>query len=363
MNILHIIPDLHGGGAQKFCMDLANEQAKTHYVTVCSLFDIEEHMFMAKGLDQRVKVITLHKKLGLDISIFFKIAKLIKHGHYDIINTHLRALFYSMIPVLSGRYTFFHTIHNMANKEAFCHKMYNFFFHYRHVKPIGISPEVLKSIHDLYGEAFSIMIPNGTKPLSQTQQYSTTKQETDRYRLTPSTKLFLTIGRIEKQKNHTMLVDVFNRLIKDGYDVALMIIGDDPSTDKATLTALQAKASDRIHFLGMKANIADYLLCSDGFCLSSLYEGLPITLLEALSLGIIPLCTPVGGMIDVIVDGDNGFLSQDVSSDAFYEMLSHFCGLSGDELLHLQKRGRETFEASYDIALTSQRYLTTYQLL
>ena len=72
---------------------------------------------------------------------------------------------------------------------------------------------------------------------------------------------------------------------------------------------IQASACDKIHFLGEKDNVNDYMMCSDAFCLSSQYEGLPISLLEAFSYGLTPICTPVGGIPDVITDGVNGYLS------------------------------------------------------
>ncbi|RGJ63668.1 glycosyltransferase [Bacteroides stercoris] len=87
---------------------------------------------------------------------------------------------------------------------------------------------------------------------------------------------------------------------------------------------LQEQACDKIYFLGLKKNVGDYLKNSDAFALSSLNEAMPITLIEALACGCIPLSTPVSGSVDIIQNGKNGFLSKDFSVDSYITMLKDF---------------------------------------
>ena len=63
---------------------------------------------------------------------------------------------------------------------------------------------------------------------------------------------------------------------------------------------------------------------SDAFCLASSYEGFPISLIEAMSVGLVPLCTPVGGIIDTISNDVNGLLAYDYSENAIYELLNKY---------------------------------------
>jgi glycosyltransferase involved in cell wall biosynthesis len=363
MKILHIIPDLHGGGGQKFCIDLCNELSKEHDVTICSLFDIEEHMFMADALDSNVKRIILHKKLGFDISIFFKINTLLKTGEYDIVNTHLRALFYSSLAIPLNKKNYFHTVHSMADKETgkIQRLIYGMLFKIFKVIPIGISKKVLDSIHSEYGKQFSTLIENGTKQLKATDAFENTKLEIESYKKSVNTKVFLTIGRIAKEKNHAMLINVFHQLIAENEDVILLIIGNDPLSGNPTLNQLQLIAKPEIHFLGEKQNIVDYLLCSDAFCLTSLYEGLPITLIESMSQGIIPICTPAGGIVNVIKNNNNGFLSTDFTEKSYYEKIKKFMSLTVKEKTILSANCIQDFNKYYDIAITSKKYIKLYK--
>ena len=99
---------------------------------------------------------------------------------------------------------------------------------------------------------------------------------------------------------------------------------------------------------------------SDFFVLSSDAEGLPITLLEAMSMGVIPICTPVGGIVDVVKDGYNGFLSHHVDDESFYESVRR-------ALINRKKIDRKTlideFKEKYSMEMCSKKYYKLYETI
>jgi len=362
MKILQIIPSLHSAGAEKFVIDLSNELAKTNEVIICSLFSIEENMFMVKQIDKNIKVITLNKRLGLDLQIFIKIYKLIQEEQPDVVNTHLRALFYSSYAIFKFKIKFFHTVHNIASKET--GKIYRFIykilFKKFNVTPIAISKIVLDSIQKVYSNKFNILIENGVVKLGESQKILYVKKEIESLKSTKNTKVFINIGRITEQKNQIVLIRAFNKLIENGYDIILLIIGEDSDVEKKLLNKLKDVASNKVYFLGQRENVIDYLICSDAFCLSSLYEGLPITLLETLSVGTIPICTPAGGVVDVI-DKDHGFLSSGFTDTEYYKVMKQFLSLNNNSIYEMEENCKQLFIEYYNIQKTAKTYFELYK--
>jgi len=71
---------------------------------------------------------------------------------------------------------------------------------------------------------------------------------------------------------------------------------------------------------------------SDAFCLSSSWEGMPISLIEAFFTATIPVCTPAGGVKDMIKDGVNGILSTDLSKGSYKEAIIRYLNMNIDEI-------------------------------
>lgn len=123
------------------------------------------------------------------------------------------------------------------------------------------------------------------------------------------------MARCHPQKNQERLFKTFDRLKEEKVEFHLLVLGagyENGWMDKY-------KGDSQIHIIGERNNVADYMCFADFFVLTSDYEGLPLTLLEAMSLGVVPVCTPAGGIVDVIHDGVNGYLTKGFSDEEFYE--------------------------------------------
>ena len=89
--------------------------------------------------------------------------------------------------------------------------------------------------------------------------------------------------------------------------------------------------------------------------MSSVVEGMPISLIEALSCGLVPICTAVGGIVDMIEDGQTGFLSYDLTLDSYVEAIKRFIALTINEKNSMKKRCAEKGEL-YSIEECSNKY-------
>ncbi|GFE85462.1 glycosyltransferase [Steroidobacter agaridevorans] len=163
-----------------------------------------------------------------------------------------------------------------------------------------------------------------------------------------------TVGRLVPVKNHKCLLHAF-KLIHDEIDAArLIIVGDGPLAAQLESLAAQLGISGQVLFTGFQRDVNQYLRGLDAFVLSSLHEGVPMSLLEAMSMYIPVVCTRVGGIPEVITDNHNGML---VDSDDAESLAAALKKLAADrsfaERLAANARATVTGELSFDSCLAS----------
>ena len=123
---------------------------------------------------------------------------------------------------------------------------------------------------------------------------------------------------------------------------------------------LEPYLNERIIYLGERSDVRDLLAESDAFCLPSIWEGMPVTLLEALSVGCITICSPVGGIPEVITNGENGFLSSDSSEEAYYKALKSFVFCTDIEIKDMKQKCLKTFD-KFRISEVVKKYIEVYK--
>jgi glycosyltransferase involved in cell wall biosynthesis len=180
------------------------------------------------------------------------------------------------------------------------------------------------------------------------------KLEFAKYKKTEKTKILLNVASLSPAKNQTMLCDAVNYLVKNGYDVVLLIMGRKVS--QSFYEKILERKTDKIYLLGEKHNPRDYMAESDIFCLGSTVEGMPISLIEAFSTGIIPVCTPVGGIVNMIQDGINGFLSNEVTEESYIEALKKALDLNENDMMEMKRQSLLSF-SRYSMEKCANSYL------
>lgn len=359
MKIVEFINTLASGGAEKFVVDLCNELTELgHEVHLITLSESEKrYTFNKQFLDNKVNYHCLNVSTQFRFSTIFKLEKLICDIGPDVVNSHLNFIYCCKLALTKKNIRFYYTLHNLApmciGKEPF-KLMAKYIFSKNAIHPITISEECAKSYTEYFDLPKPVVITNGRAKGTLSGKYNDVLSEISSYKKDCNTKVFVHVARCHPQKNQELLIKSFNRIIADNYNAILLIIGSKFNSDLGK--NLQRQACANIHFIGEKSNVSDYLACSDYFCLSSKYEGLPISLLEALSWGITPVCTPVGGIVDVIKDGISGYLSQDLSVSAYTNALERAIQnpLSKDSLIKM-------YSDTYSMSLCAKKYIAIYQ--
>jgi glycosyltransferase involved in cell wall biosynthesis len=314
MKIIHIVNDLKIGGLQKFVCELSRESSLKYEVTLLVLNHCDKDRVYS--VDSRVNVIFFSEKKYL--SRMLRIKKVIKKYKPDIVHTHGLTLFLSILSQLRfcrSSLRRVHTVHNMAEKEAGKIRSYFHWFSFKFlgVTPITISNEVDNSFSEYYKGIARFQINNGINEVSKTNKFEKVVRHLNEIKNDEETKIIINVGRIDGQKNQKLLIEAFNK-IKESNNVILLIAGSgDNENNNFYKNIVDSYDLDKIHFLSEVDNISDYLYCSDIFCLSSKFEGLPIALLEAMSVGLTCVSTKAGGT-SMVINERVGYLTEDFNS-------------------------------------------------
>lgn len=359
------MPQLSSGGGERFVVDLCNELVEMgHEVKLIVSHSLERPglAFYLPELDKRVELESMNKRMGADFGLPVRMLRSIRRFRPDVVHTHLNGIVYSALSALrAGRVVHCHTVHNAAEKEAGAsflgRGVRRLLFKSKRVLPVTISEESQRSFREFYGMD-APMIANGRNVPQPVPVSDAVRREVEALKRTPHTRVLVNLARIISVKRQDLIARVCKRLESDGYDFLMMFIGR--SIDDEVVRGIKDAECGNVHMLGERTNPLEYLAVADSFCLMSEYEGMPISLIEAIGCGCVPVCTPVGGLRNVIVDGENGFLASDLSEDACYVALKRFLDLTDEELAKRKKAAVTTY-APYGMRTCAEQYLKLFE--
>lgn len=305
MKVMQIIPNLCLAGAEVMCTNLAISLKRIGVdVIVVSLF--KEETYLTERLrDEKINVLYLNKHLGMDFSIFRKLNLIIRKEHPDVIHTHLYVLPYVFPVALINKIKVFHTVHSVANKEQrfigrkFAHILFNYF----HVIPVALSKKIQETICEEYNlcENRVPIIFNG----EDLSLYICKKNYSIKEKI-----YILHVGRFVETKNQMMIIDALMEFFYEYPCAEIHFLGN-CNTELGKECKERVNASDlrdRFYFEGVKGDVSTFFAKADVFILPSLYEGIPMTIIEAMASGLPIIASNRGGIGDMITDGVDGIL-------------------------------------------------------
>lgn len=355
-----IIPTLNIAGAEKLATSLANEYSKKNDTSIIVLFKSKDKD-LKNQINKKIKLIQLDKKNNLYSKLIlpFILLKLIKKEGFDIIHTHLSSLFYLFPFAKFLNIKIFHTIHNIAKKDANNINQHtnNFLFKNRIATPVAISEEIQKTILELYNYHAPI-IHNGSYKAMKTDKFSETEKFLLKLKAHKYKKMVCSIARLTPQKNHKLLIEC----AKEKSDILFICLGDWGIEEQEYAEEIieSMKNTDNIKYIGVKDNVSDYLILSDAIIFTSLYEGLPISLLEAISIGKPCISTAVGGIPDLITP-ECGYITYSINDKN--SILSLIEKWQKDDDSELNKKKNiliSTFDKNFSIENCANKYLTLF---
>lgn len=358
MKVVEIMPEFGLAGAEIMCENLIYGLIdKNIEVVVVSLYTFESAItdrMKARG----IRIIYLGKKSGLDFSVYKKLNDVLKTEKPDVVHTHRYVMQYAIPCALINRVQVcVHTVHNVAKKEQdfIKRKQAYLFYHLLKVRAVALSNEIKKTVCAEY------KLKENEVPVIFNGEDLSGFRKKDNYQKGERLKI-LHIGRFMDAKNHKCIMETAIELLHMGQKIELFLVGNYETEigSKCIEMVRENKCDKYIHFMGLQDNVKPFLENADIFILPSKYEGVPMSLIEAMATGLPIIASNVGGIPDMIDNYESGILITPNKE----ELKKTIEELSENEGLR-KKMGENAYIRSreFDSSKMAERYIAVYKEL
>jgi glycosyltransferase involved in cell wall biosynthesis len=182
-------------------------------------------------------------------------------------------------------------------------------------------------------------------------RYDPQRSERERVRaewgVKPDETVIVQVARLNHLKDHGTALRALARLAAERPRVRLVVVGDGEERAEIERLIQQLRMEPFVCLLGTRTDVPRLLQGADVMLLSSITEGIPLTLIEAMATGLPCVATRVGGVPEVVVDGHTGLLAQAAAPDGLASCLQTLCD-DADLRQRMGAAGRRRAEEKFD---------------
>lgn len=368
--VVHLIYRLDFGGLETLLVDTINRMPAERYrhAVVCLAGYTE---FAGKITRPGVELFDLGKRPGLSLSTHADFFKLMRRLKPAILHTYnLSAIEYAATAALAGVPVRIHAEHGRdAGDPQGRNRKHNLLR--RLLAPVvdcyvPVSGDLRRWFRDVVGipEAKNLLINNGVDTAKFSAPRAGAPQEA--WNAQAGNFVIGTVGRLQAVKDQVTLVDAFAalraHLPQHAARLRLVIVGEGPMRPALEARIAAAGLGDAVFMPGARNDIARLMQTFSVFALSSIAEGTPVTLLEAMATGLPVVSTAVGGIPALVADGATGMLAPAGDAQA---LARAFAAYVENESLAAQHgaAGRARVENEYSIVTMLSAYMALYDTL
>ncbi|MEI6337209.1 MAG: glycosyltransferase [Verrucomicrobiota bacterium] len=361
IRVLHIIDHLGLGGAQTALLDMLKSRNQTDFaVEVAVMHGRGPFADALEKLGLRVHVLSPAKWPPMYIPAFLA---LLRRGKFAVLHFHLQGANWLAKPLaaLAGqevRIAHDHTSGDLKFRGV-ASLLPDAFSHLFSTRVIAVSEgvrEFLMRWEAVPGDRIAV-IPNGVN-IGDFRSGTAAKKAAARRRWGIPANAFVVggMGRLAHEKNFALLPELALR----HPDVFFVVAGSGPEKDALLAQAVRLGVAERVRFLGAISERSDFYQTLDVFLLPSLYEGLPMAVLEAMASGLPVLSSRLEGIASALCEEKEGLLAPAGNPDAFSEQLKRLSG-SWELRRQLGAAARIKAEVSYPASNTARRVEAVYR--
>lgn len=345
------------GGTEKVILQIVeNLQNEFDEIIICSAGGIHEEKLKKMGI-KHYKIGDIEKKNIVNIlRVLVSVFSIIKKERISMVHTHHRmAAFYSNLLKIFFDFKFIHTAHN----TFFDKKILTKFSLYK-ANIIAVGERVKENLCEFYNisnEKVKVIYNGIEKDCNSIKEV----EEIQKYKRM-GWFIVGNIGRLSKQKGMEYYIEAIPDVIKKNKKVIFFIIGDGEDRKKLNDLSIKLNIQENLKFLGYRNDVANIIKQLDLVILSSLWEGLPLTPIEAFSQNKTIIATNVDGTPEIVTDNYNGILIEAKNSCDISYNVDKLC--NDIELRRrLENNALLTFEKKFTLDLFISNYKEYYNYI
>ncbi|MCB6142729.1 glycosyltransferase family 4 protein [Lachnospira pectinoschiza] len=353
-NVLLFTRTMGLGGTENVVLQLCEIlKPQVHNIVVCSCGGVNVEKLDTMGIKHyTVPDITIKNPITV-IKIVTELKRIIRQEKITVIHSHHRmAAFYArvvansnIIQIVNAHNTFYDkkTLTKIAYKKA---------------NIIAVGEQVKKNMVEYFGISADkvAVIHNAIKPFEGPVVLDTELEQARQQGYT----LVGNIGRLSEQKGIEYFIKAAALVYKENPNIRFYIVGDGEDAEKLKKLTDSLLPEGILTFMGYRSDIQNVMSQMDFIVLSSLWEGLPLTPIEAFSVGKTVIATNVDGTPEIVKDGENGLLVHSADEVQIAQKILYICKEQSIRQ-KLEENAVKTYEKRFTIDTMKERYIQYYK--